>query len=299
MGFGPEVINEAWDTVFTALLKKKPSIATPSQTRTITSLAITRKVAVLAAISVQPEAFHIEMNQFAFRAEYSCTDFTQLHQLATEKAQEFGMPLYFFIGDIRKAYDHMDHQTLIQCLTRRRIYRSTIGLWIGQLRKTSEIARLSDLESQPFHRQVSVYQGGNEGPLLFNIYFDDGIRDMLKRWKQKGWGLLYSDRDSGMEDVYLALTSFADNFVLYSNNAQDLQEMLDDLITTLAGINWSVSVDSMLYGVISAASKPPMQVDGTTINAMNRDATYTLTGVKFNMSTNTTDMFHHLSLIHI
>ncbi len=54
-GFGAHIHEPAWDRLYTNLLRKKPTITTTGQLRTISSLAITRKVTSLAIIFAEQE----------------------------------------------------------------------------------------------------------------------------------------------------------------------------------------------------------------------------------------------------
>lgn len=136
-----------------------------------------------------PSILPLDMCRFAFRQGFSCTDFNQLHQLILEKAREFQKLVRFFIGDIRKAYDHMHHGILATCMDRCKICRALIALCIIQLRKAKKAAILGDIKTAPSARTTSTYQGGNEGPMLLDMYRNDTVHELLKKWEEQRCGL--------------------------------------------------------------------------------------------------------------
>ena len=129
-----------------------------------------------------------------------------------------GKTTYCFFIDFRKAFDTVWHAGLWQRLWDEgirgkawRILRSLYSNLESSVLVEGEASQFSTLEQ-------GVRQGCPLSPALFNCY----INDLVKRLKEKGYGVGVGNKD-------LTALLYADDIVVMADSAQKLQELINEV----------------------------------------------------------------------
>lgn len=119
---------------------------------------------------------NFKVNNFGFRPKLGCWD-------AIERLTLFGQGINMVIeGDIKGAYDNVDHDILLSLLNKRIKDKKFLNL-IKKFLKAGVMDR-----GEYRHSLLGVPQGGIVSPILFNIYmfeFDQFIKEIFTRWEDK------------------------------------------------------------------------------------------------------------------
>ena len=115
--------------------------------------------------------------------------------------------------DLKKAYDMVPHQKLINKLIKKQLGDKFVGFIKSMYSNTKMKVRIGDLKSDSFEYKRGVRQGCPTSPLLFNIYIDDLLDSMDPI------------RVEGLLEGFRGLM-FADDTVIAANDFNDLEHKL-------------------------------------------------------------------------
>lgn len=191
----------------------------------------------LAKLALEPEWEAVfEAGSYGFRPGRSCHD-------AIEKiflALHHGVPKFVYDADIRKCFDQIDHDALLEKLGTFPLMRRQIRAWLkagvmegyANTPKTGEITETN--EGTP--------QGGIVSPLLANIALH-GLELHLKECIGKIPGLPHPGANRGVAAKTKALTvvRYADDFVLIHRNKDVLELCILETKQFLSKIGLTIS----------------------------------------------------------
>lgn len=98
-----------------------------------------------------------------------------------EKADEFNNNLYLAFVDYNKAFDSVEHESVMQALTRQGIHTKYINI-LTNLYKNSYAKVKTELEGVPFQIERGVKQGDPISPKLFTCVLEDVFRKI--KWRK-------------------------------------------------------------------------------------------------------------------
>ena len=85
-----------------------------------------------------------------------------------------GMPTAFVLLDLSAAFDTIDHDTLLSCMSTRFGFTSTVCRWFtAYLLDRSQSVKIDSVISKCFKLNFGVPKGSVLGPLLFSLYTSD------------------------------------------------------------------------------------------------------------------------------
>lgn len=167
-------------------------------------------------ISAQTEKFQ-PVEQAGFRKGFSTIDHIHVVEQAIEKYVEFRRPLYLAFIDYSKAFDSISHDSIWTALSECDMPLETIELLKDIYSKSISHIRL-DRRGPKIDIHRGVRQGDPISPTIF-ISVLQSIMSKLK-WEKKGINI---------KGKYMSNLRFADDIVLFSESASQIEEMINDL----------------------------------------------------------------------
>ena len=176
--------------------------------------------------------------------------------------------------DLKKAYDLVPHNRLIQKLRSINIGKKLISFIENMYANTRIVIRAGDITTDAFRYERGVRQGCPTSPILFNIYINDlldkigpiNVDGLCKGLK----GLMFAD------DTVIAATS-------YEDITRKINIVKEWLINNSMELNPSKSGVMHIKHSITSEDIPPLKYDNEDIPKTN---TYIYLGVEFNESLN-------------
>lgn len=163
---------------------------------------------------------HQPPEQAGFRRGLSTTD--HLHSLnqIIEKHHEFRLPLYTAFVDYSKAFDSLTHSSLFNALIKQNINPTYVHILQNIYRNSTAAVKVNTI-GPSFHITKGVKQGDPLSPKLFTATLEEVFRELASDWEEKGISVGGNKRLTNLR--------FADDIVLFSSSASELEEMLQDL----------------------------------------------------------------------
>ena len=254
------------------LYKSKGDAAMPTNYRAIVITDIISKVFTRAIYNQLYEELDPKIleSQAGFRRHRSLTDHVFTMQQLMEASKEFDQPLYAAFVDIEKAYDGIPRQALLATLRRYGASERVCQLITMLYKKTTAKVRVGCETSDSFNIESGVKQGCILSTLLFNIYMDFAIRQVLPKYDGKGvvWhsrtnqdptvrtraGSVHDRLPRGWKEIYLSELLYADDTSVIASNYLDLINMTTFLDAEFAIWGLKVSISKTEIAVIN----PPL-----------------------------------------
>ncbi|CAG9133292.1 unnamed protein product [Plutella xylostella] len=200
---------------------------------------------------------HQPPEQAGFRPGYSTTDHLHTLNQIIEKTNEFNTPLYLAFIDYTKAFDSLHHQAIFSALANQKINPTYIEL-VGAIYRNSTANVKLERPGPAFPIEKGVKQGDPLSPNLFTSCLEEVFKKLTQSWENKGI-------DIGGHK--LTNLRFADDIVLFSHSAPELQQMLRELST--ASLEVGLMMNRSKTKVMTNSTKRRVEVDGQEIQYVN------------------------------
>jgi hypothetical protein len=134
-----------------------------------------------------------------------------------EKTKEFNLPLCMAFIDFEKAFDTLEKPAIIEALENQHIERQYIELikYIYDNAKTT-------INLHNIKIDININRGIRQGDTMSPILFITCLEDIFRRLDWEGKGIKICGE-------YLNNLKFADDIVLFANNLETLQTMMEEL----------------------------------------------------------------------
>jgi len=177
--------------------------------------------------------------------------------------------MYVFL-DIAKAFDKVDRQILLDRLWNIGIRGKMWRILKNLLKQFKGRIRISDLLTEKFNIDLGVVQGSRLGPLLYNIFLDDFVRELNKQP-----GIITSD------GIPITTLGYADDLLLLNNTHAGMQNLLQFCATYATDNNFTFSATKCKALVYHTPynTLEPLYISGTKLEYIVQ---YTYLGVCFN-----------------
>jgi len=265
-----KVVPNSWTTSITVPIYKKGDKTDPKNYRGITLLNSLTKLFTSILKGKIESLIPIREEQQGFRKNRSTLDAIFIVRQIVEKSYEFNHPVFMCFVDLTKAFDRVQLNDVLNILNDHNIPQNIIQI-IRLLNENSTTkVRVGQELSNEVPTSDGVRQGDSLSPLLFNLIMDKIIQNI----EETGRGYKMGSNE-------VKCVCYADDAVLISDNEDDLQRQLFNLINTADKYNMVISAEKTKCLTISrepvrckliAYNKPIEQVStfkylGVTINS--------------------------------
>lgn len=267
-------IPDQWKTGWITPIHKKGSKANCNNYRCITvTSAISRLYGRVLKALIESEYAPIQMEEQAgFRAGRSCVDnMFCITQIAEKIAATHGK-LHLTFVDLTKAYDHVPIDRLWYVLASTPINATLINAVKQLYTNTTACVKYCGATSDAFPTTKGLRQGCAISPTLFNIYLQEALKEWRKKCKNMGIPL---------NETTLYTLHFADDQVVLSQDAEDMEYMTRKLIEQYQEWGLTVNMEKTQYMVIGEEGKDLQLNNGMVIKACEE---YTYLGSKIHIS---------------
>jgi len=176
-----------------------------------------------------------------------------------EKAKEYRFNLCLGFIDYEKAFDSLDHQSLLQALEDQITDKKYIRLVKAIYKDPSARIHLEGDKTNIFKIMKGVRQGDPISPKLFTAALEDVFHNL--DWQSKG---------IAVDGEHLTHLRFADDILLLSHQPQELQTMMQELDreSRKAGLNMNIKKTKVMMGDRTQEHKITVQgIDIETVDS--------------------------------
>ena len=199
--------------------------------------------------------------QFGFRKHHSTSYAIHYSVNLIKQFQSQGMHTIGLFIDLSKAFDTLDHNTLLSKLECYGVRGIALDLLKSYLSSRYQLTSIGGMHSDKVEVQYGVPQGSVLGPLLFLLYIND-IQNCYKNSRVKF--VLYADDTN----IFIACTNVEEGIKI----ANDVLVKVENYMTSnLLHINLDKSCYMVFPRTKSSTYKEPLTVIDVNDNAINRN----------------------------
>ena len=174
---------------------------------------------------------HQPIEQAGFRSGFSTVDHIQVVDQVIEKYLEFRRPSYLAFIDYKKAFDSISHSSIWEALKTQNINEKYINILKNIYSNSSSRVKL-DRTGAKFNIKRGVRQGDPLSPKLF-ISVLQYVMEILP-WSKRGINI---------NGNFLSHLRFDDVIILFSENPQQLNKLLNDLHQASIKVGLEMNLD--------------------------------------------------------
>ncbi|CAF4311483.1 unnamed protein product [Rotaria sp. Silwood2] len=170
--------------------------------------------------------------QAGFRAGRSTIDQVFILKMVMERSREFNQPLHLCFIDLQKAYDSVNREALWRVCSAYGLSDKMIQMIKLLYEDVRAVVRIDGDFSSSIQMNTGVKQGCLLSPILFNVYIDFVMRQILEQAGTEGvtmnyrlGDLWYSGRGNS-DDVKLLALMYADDIAVMCQSTQDLEKFI-------------------------------------------------------------------------
>ena len=253
-------IPTSWKNAKVIILYKKGDQEDLQNYRPISLLSIIYKL-LTKIITKRLEAtldYAQPTEQAGFRSGYSTADNIQIVQQVIERCGEYEIPLCLAFIDFEKAFDSIKWETIFEALRRQGIE----GPYISLLKEIYTNATAS-LHINDDTVTIDVKKGVRQGDTISPKLFSAGLEEVFKR-------LDWSKAGIKVNGKYLSHLRFADDIVIFSNSATNLQTQIKELneSSKLSGLKMNLNKTQVMFNNFSTPQ--PIKIDDQQLEQVNK-----------------------------
>ena len=222
----------------------------------------------------------LDETQCGFRKQRGTVDMIFTARQIQEKAREQVCNLYICFFDLKKAYDSVPRDALWPLLIRYGLPLKMVNI-IRHLHSNMEATvRIKGTLSEPFKVDTGLKQGCVLAPFLFNMYFNQVMRDVLAGFQDgvevryKLDGKLFRRYGTKLPtSTMLCDLRFADDVMASSHTSEGLQEFITRFSNAAQSWGLCVSIDKTKVldqskSDISLPSRPVFHIDNKILETV-------------------------------
>ena len=195
--------------------------------------------------------------QAGFRRRFSTIDHLQTINELIEKSREFHLPLIIAFVDYEKAFDSIEIDRVWTALRQQGVHEKIVMM----LQHIYSVAR-SEFFIGNDSIEVNIERGVRQGDAISPSLFTACLREVMRSldWDQFGINI---------DGQYLSYLAFADDIALISQNADQIQSMLNQLADASANVGLKINI-SKTKVVSSINIQTPLEVQVNVIETVDQ-----------------------------
>ncbi|KAI5743164.1 hypothetical protein M8J77_015214 [Diaphorina citri] len=248
-------IPEDWKNALMILIHKKGDKNDIANYRPISLLSVMYKIFTGVLVNRIDDDLERTQSkeQAGFRKSFSTLDHIQVVRELIERHVEYEMPLCLALVDFEKAFDSVKTSAVIKSLKEGGVESTYIKI-LNTIYQMSS----ATVEIQNRKAHIKIEKGVRQGDTISPKLFISVLEMVFKRlnWERKGIEI---------NTEYLNHLRFADDIVVISSKADELEEMLKDLTNTCLeiGLKMNLSKTKVMYNEFTP--KKHIQINNTRI----------------------------------
>ena len=239
-----------WQKSIIVPLLKKGDPSECGNYRGISLLSVPSKVLALVILDRCKGWMNDQLleQQSGFRPARGCNDAIFCLRALLESAAERHTRVCIAFVDLSKAYDSVDRSLMFQVLEKRGMPTQLIDMLRCLHANTETCVRTSAGDSDWFHVDTGLRQGGVEAPLLFNLFLDTAVREVHPILQQLGVKIHYridghlTEAKTYSSAELMWILMYADDIALICDDPDDLQLALS--IVHKEFLRWGLHINA-------------------------------------------------------
>ena len=156
--------------------------------------------------------------QAAYRKGHSTIDHLHSAVQVLEKSNEYNMPLYMAFVDYEKAFDSLQHPAVFDALKKHGVEEKYINIM-----KEIYNNGTAQVRTESLSRKFKILKGVRQGDTLSPVLFTAALEEIFRRME--------TETGIKINGELLSNLRFADDIILFAENEEQLERMLNDLNT--------------------------------------------------------------------
>lgn len=253
-----EAVPHQWLTSEIILLYKKGDPADIGNYRPISLMPSFYKLFASCLLErIAPDIdTHQPIEQAGFKRGFSTMDHIQVVDQVIEKYLEFNKPLYLAFVDYKKAFDTISHESIWASLKAININEKYINILKTIYNNSTSRVKL-DRAGEIIHIKRGVRQGDPISPKLFIAV----LQNVMEK-------LPWSNRGINMNGNFLSHLRFADDIILFSENPQQLNKMVNDLNQASTKVGLEINLEKTK--IMTNRSVTPILINNTPLEFVTK-----------------------------
>ncbi len=239
----------AWQEAVLVAIPKKGGSQAVTDMRGITLLSVTGKI-VSRLIHNRTKSIPLLPEQHGFRSNDGTIAPILSTKLIMQQATRCGVPMVSIFLDIKKAYDWIPREILLETLAQYGFREKVLGLVRALYEDRIFVKVGGDMSEEPFQSRNGVRQGCPLSPTLFNVVMDRVLRTALPKMR----GVTLEDSGGRWE---AKIHAYADDIVVFAPTMEAAQRDVSVLVQALAAAGMTVSTSKTKYIQQPDKRRPP------------------------------------------
>ena len=263
-------VPTSWKTSKTVLLYKKGDLYDIGNYRPICLLSVVYKLFTRVILNrigrTLDEGQPCE--QAGFRRGFSTIDHIHTVTKLIEVSREYKMPLCLTFIDLKKAFDSVETEAVIEALGNQ-------GIPTQYIRILRELYSNFTTKISPFYKEIiiDVKRGVRQGDTISPKLFSASLENVMRQLEWEDMGVKIDGRQ-------LHHLRFADDIVLITPNIEQAERMLAEFDCACGRIGLRLNLTKTMFMRNGLVSDAPFTLNGTTISECS---SYVYLGREINM----------------
>jgi hypothetical protein len=195
--------------------------------------------------------------QFGFKKGLGCRDAIFVVKSVVEYFNKYGSTVNIATLDISKAFDKVNIKCLMSKLIKKKIPICYVDILLYWYSHSTSCVKWKDSLSDEFRINAGVRQGGVLSPLLFAVYIDEVVDNLVSN----GVGCR-------INNIFVGCVLYADDIVLLSVSLHALQSMINNVKRSLDNLDLMLNVGKCKVCRVGPKFKRcccPIKIDNTCL----------------------------------